>query len=184
MNHKTTKIRKATINDIDEILNIETQSFGKHHWSHEAFTNELTNEYATYLICELISEPNKIIGYTGYWIINDEGHITTLAVDPKYRRKHIADILLYSLICNAITHKIKWLTLEVRVSNIAALNLYTKFYFNQLGIRKKYYQDNNEDALLLWSDDISNKAYIEKIKTVISNIITEVDVTDKLQYIN
>ena len=116
------------------------------------------------------------------WRVNDEGHITTMAVDIKYRRRHIADILLYNIINSALSNRIKWLTLEVRISNIAAIGLYTKYNFKQLGIRKKYYQDNNEDALLLWTEDINRKEYNEHLDCILSQIKGETIHADKYQY--
>ena len=123
-------IRKAKTDDIDNIMTIEPEAFGKHHWSKQAFINELNNDFSTYLIVELPEAEKKLVGYIGYWLIQNEGHITTLAVDAFYRKKGIADILLYSLIDNAIHNDIKWLTLEVRASNLPAINLYKKYNFN------------------------------------------------------
>ena len=157
-------LRKSIINDIKYILDIDMASFGLHHWSYNAFVSEFTNEYSHYLTCVDSLDNTNIIGYIGYWKILDEGHITTLAVNPLYRRNGFADILLYNLIINAIKKKIKWLTLEVRASNLSAQNLYRKFLFKNLGIRKKYYQDNNEDALILWTNNISSQEYLEHIK--------------------
>jgi ribosomal-protein-alanine N-acetyltransferase len=148
------KIEHMSSYHLDDVLEIEPIAFGKHHWSRESFNNEINNLYSCYLV---ICIENKTIGYIGAWQIQDEGHITTLAVHPEYRRKHIADILLYSLFKEFKAKKVKWLTLEVRISNIAAVNLYKKFHFKQLGVRKKYYQDNNEDGLILWSQDIQSK---------------------------
>ena len=154
----------AELDDVDNIMNIESYAFGSHHWSQDLFINEIKNKNSFYLVAKSINDYNKTIGYIGYWRIIDEGHITTLAVDVDYRRNHIADILLYNIIDNAYTKKIKWLTLEVRASNKAALNLYKKYNFNQISIRKKYYQDNNEDALILWTDNLSSIAFKKNLK--------------------
>ena len=176
------KIRNATIHDVDEVYVIECETYGAHHWSKKSFTSELVNKYSKYLVCESNTDNKKILGYAGYWIVGKEGHITTMVVSPKYRKKHIADILLYNLIASAIRNNIKWLTLEVRVSNIAAINLYTKYNFKQLGIRKNYYQDNNEDALILWTDDISKPTYNSFIQAQFTLIKNEIKAADISQY--
>ncbi len=164
-------IRKAVLEDLYKMLEIEKEAFGKHHWSYQAFESELNNQYSTYFVCSDILDEKGVIGYVGYWKVLDEGHITTIAVDSSYRRRHIADILLYKIIQDAIKKNILWLTLEVRNSNLAAINLYKKFKFSQLGIRKGYYQDNNEDALILWTNKISSNEYRSYISEVLSEIV-------------
>ena len=91
---------------------------------------------------------------------------------------HVADILLYSLIQKAITNDIKWLTLEVRTNNDAANHLYKKYKFKIIGIRKKYYEDNNDDALILWTNDIQVKEYRTYIHEIFTNDVILVH-TDK-----
>ena len=148
-NIKEALIRKAIINDVNTLVKIERESYGKHHWSEQTFINELNNSCSNYFVF-LHKRFNKIIGYVGYWKLKNEGHITTLAVAEDFRGLGIADILLYFLINHAIKNSVTSLTLEVRVSNVPAIALYKKHGFNEFGIRKKYYQDNNEDALILW----------------------------------
>lgn len=176
------KIRKINRKDISTISKIEYETYGKYGWSKEIFNNELTNDYARYFVFELTSNIPEVIGYIGCWIVNEEAHITSLVVSHKYRRIHVADKLLYSLIINMLKENIKWLTLEVRVSNVPAINLYKKFGFNQLGIRKKYYQDNNEDALILWSENIQSTKYKKLLNEIIIKINDEISNADKYQY--
>ena len=175
------EIRNISILDIDKIYIIECETYKTHHWSKKSFVSELTSEYSKYLLCESNKE---ILGYAGYWIVGNEGHITTMVTSPSYRRKSVADILLYNLINSALSNKIKWLTLEVRISNTAAIGLYTKYNFKQLGIRKKYYQDNNEDALILWSNDISSLNYATFLKGQFLLIKDKFDNADILRYDN
>ena len=185
MNDLNIYIRSAHINDIDKIMLIEPLAFGKFHWSKETFNKQISNEHSKFFVCgsnDPISNENKIIGYIGYWLVIDEGHITTVAVSPFYRRRHVADILLYSLINHAIKHQIKWLTLEVRVSNKSAINLYKKYRFKQLGIRKKYYQDTNEDALILWTENILTPEFQSTLESKIADCYTEKFSTDKSYY--
>jgi [ribosomal protein S18]-alanine N-acetyltransferase len=133
--------------DIDQIVNIEKLSFTI-PWSKDAFYNELNkNQYATYL---LIEDDEKIIGYCGVWIVIDEAHITNIAILPDYRGRKLGEALLGKVIEMAKEMGAKSMTLEVRVSNSVAQNLYRKFGFENGGIRKGYYTDNQEDALVMW----------------------------------
>lgn len=182
LNNMSLLIRKMKLEDIDEIMPIEASSYGVHHWSKNAFINELNNNYGKYFVCNVYEPYYKILGYIGYWLVSDEGHITTLAVSLSYRRIHIADILLYFLIKDAQLEGLNWLTLEVRTSNLAAIKLYKKYNFKELGIRKKYYQDNNEDAIILWTENINIPEYNDLIEGIKSNILKSDIHTDKLPY--
>lgn len=104
---------------------------------------------------------NPVIGYGGVWLMMDEAHITTLGVSPQYRGKGIGEFLLVGLIDVAMQLGASWLTLEVRVSNTVAQNLYKKYTFKEAGTRKKYYTDNNEDAYIMWSDEITKLSFRE-----------------------
>ena len=92
----------------------------------------------------------KVVGYVGMWVILDEGHITNLAVDPAYRRKGIGRALLEHLITEGKKRGVRFLTLEVRSSNLVAQQLYRKLGFYEAGVRPGYYQDNQEDAIIMW----------------------------------
>lgn len=140
-------IRLMTMDDIDDIMEIEMLSFNI-PWSRDSFVSELTtNKFAKYIIARI---GNKVVGYAGMWKVLDEGHITNIAVHPKYRQRKIGTGLVEVLLSLAQEFEISKLTLEVRKSNKAALTLYKKFGFEALGIRKKYYADNHEDALIMW----------------------------------
>ena len=150
-------IRQMEHKDIDDILQIEELSYGAHHWSRDSFLIELNNKISSYK-CILNSE-NKCVGYMGIWKIIDEAHVTNLSIHPDWRNKKLAQRLLLASLDECYREKIKYITLEVRVSNQKAINLYEKFGFKSLGLRKKYYQDNNEDALIMWSENIFDKKY-------------------------
>ncbi|MBQ8848165.1 MAG: ribosomal protein S18-alanine N-acetyltransferase [Candidatus Gastranaerophilales bacterium] len=152
-------IRQMEHKDIDDILQIEELSYGAHHWSRDSFLIELNNKISSYK-CILNSE-NKCVGYMGIWKIIDEAHVTNLSIHPDWRNKKLAQRLLLASLDECYREKIKYITLEVRVSNQKAINLYEKFGFKSLGLRKKYYQDNNEDALIMWSENIFDKKYKE-----------------------
>lgn len=150
------EIREMTHDDVDSILQIEELCYGAHHWSRESFLTELSNKISTY---NCISNNDKCIGYIGYWKIMDEAHVTNISIHPDFQNKKLAHRLILSMIDECYRKKIKYITLEVRVTNERAIHLYEKFGFKSLGVRKKYYQDNNEDALIMWSENIFDKKY-------------------------
>ena len=155
-----------THDDIDEILQIEEKCYGAHHWSRESFLTELSNKISSYRC--VLNHEKKCVGYMGIWKIMDEAHVTNLSIHPDYQNKKLAHKLLLSMIDECYKEKIKYITLEVRESNEKAIKLYEKFGFKSLGIRKNYYQDNNESALIMWSENIFDKKYKElydKIKS-------------------
>jgi ribosomal-protein-alanine N-acetyltransferase len=97
------------------------------------------------------SGSTSLIGFAGMWLAFDEAHITTIGVDPGYRGRGLGELLLLCMVDVALARGARWLTLEVRVSNVAAQTLYRKYGFSVRGSRKRYYSDNNEDALIMWS---------------------------------
>ena len=149
-------IREMTHDDIDSILQIEELCYGAHHWSKESFQIELSNKISTY---KCILNDNRCIGYIGFWKIMYEAHVTNVSIHPDFQNKKLAHRLILSMIDECYREKIKYITLEVRISNERAIHLYEKFGFKSLGVRKKYYQDNNEDALIMWSENIFDKKY-------------------------
>ena len=147
------------------IMEIESVSFGKYHWSENSFKSEMNNRLGHYFVA--LDEDKKLVGYCGFWDVLEEAHITTFAVRPEFRGQKIAEQMMLELFVRAQELGIKWFTLEVRVSNFAAVNLYKKYGFESIGVREKYYQDNNEDALIMWTQDIHSgklKAIIESNK--------------------
>ena len=167
------RIRPLSIRDIDFVVKIEEESYGAHHWSRESFFNELSNDLAHYFCAT--DEDGKLLGYIGTWQILEEAHITTISVKPEYRRRKIGEALFYQAVEDCYKNGIKYITLEVRISNEKAIKLYEKYGLKSLGTRKGYYQDNNEDALIMWTENIFydkfKKIYnenIEKLKKVIS----------------
>lgn len=141
------QIRFMEVDDIEGVLKVEHEAFTI-PWTRSAFVRELTeNPFAHYIVAEWEGE---IVGYCGVWIIADEASITNIAVHSEYRGKHIGEALLRSALEMALFAKAKTLSLEVRVSNVVAQSLYKKLGFQEGGIRKKYYTDNLEDALVMW----------------------------------
>ncbi|HZJ58157.1 MAG TPA: ribosomal protein S18-alanine N-acetyltransferase [Clostridia bacterium] len=138
--------------DIRDVLNIEKICFST-PWSYEAFRAELEgNHCARYVVAE---QESMVKGYGGMWVILDEAHITNVAVHPHYRGIGIGEAIMRGLIDTAANLKLGSMTLEVRVSNTIAQNLYKKLGFAGVGIRKGYYTDDGEDALIMWKERIS-----------------------------
>ncbi len=146
------KIHPMKKKDVDSIEHIESLVYGSHHWSKDSFYSELANNLARYYCA--FNQMGELIGYSGSWVILDEAHITNIAVLPEYRKKGVGEVLLTSIIDTCYKEMVKYLTLEVRVSNKPAISLYEKYAFKSLGTRKGYYQNNNEDALIMWTENI------------------------------
>jgi ribosomal-protein-alanine N-acetyltransferase len=157
---KAIEIDALTLADLDQVMQIEPIAFGSHHWSRDSFMSELLNPCGFYFAARE-KESGKLIGYSGFWLIGEEAHVTTLAVHPDSRRQHVGERLLINDIIRARYVMADWVTLEVRVSNDSAQSLYGKYSFKSLGVRRNYYQDNSEDALVLWTDRLSTPGFLE-----------------------
>ena len=141
------RIRNAEERDIDRLTELDALCFSM-PWSREAFRQELCeNPLVFYLVLE---SEDGVIAYAGLWKILTEGHITNVAVEPAMRRNGLAELLLRELFQQSEASGIRRFTLEVRPSNEAAKGLYEKLGFVVMGRRKQYYEDNGEDALILW----------------------------------
>ena len=141
-------IRKAEAKDVLAIEEIEKQCFTV-PWSYESLYQDIVeNKLAFYIVDELAA--GQICGYVGIWKIFDEGHITNVAVAPEYRRKHIARAMLEALMEVTAEAGIERYTLEVRAGNEPAIRLYEGLGFTSEGIRPGYYEDNGEDAIIMW----------------------------------
>ncbi len=138
--------------DLDGVIEVETRSFPA-PWSRQAFVQELTeNHYAQYLVAR---EGDRIAGYAGMWVILDEAHVTNVAVHPDWRGCGAGEQLMRALIDRAVALGAIRMTLEVRVSNQVAQGLYLKLGFKPSGIRKGYYTETKEDALIMWLDPLT-----------------------------
>lgn len=140
-------IERMTFDDIENVLKVENDCFST-PWSKDSFVRELEeNKVALYLVAKV---ENVAVGYIGVWRIQNEGHITNVAVHSDFRGRGIGNMLVSGLLSLCEKEGIDAFTLEVRRSNIIAQNLYKKFQFAECGFRKGYYQDNNEDAIIMW----------------------------------
>lgn len=135
---------------VEAVVSLSRLCFS-HPWSEDAFKEELSNTLALYTVAAI---DGKVIGYGGLWTILDEGHITNIAVHPEFQGQGIASLILHNLEVSCKEKGILSLTLEVRASNYKAQGLYSKFGFVIQGLRKNYYEDPVEDALILWKNPI------------------------------
>jgi ribosomal-protein-alanine N-acetyltransferase len=111
-----------------------------------------------------------IVGYAGMWLMVDEAHITTIAVRTHLRGKGLGELLLARLLEAAIDEGVRRVTLEVRVSNNNAQNLYRKYGFRQEGIRPRYYSDNNEDAYIMSTGSVTDSDYLEAFEDLVRSL--------------
>ena len=159
-------IRFMRLKDVDQVAGIEEATFAR-PWSRESFRQELTrNAVARYLVAD---EDGQILGYAGAWVILDESHITNIAVREDARGRGLGKRLTADLLQILSNLGASYATLEVRVSNIRAQNLYKSMGFVSVEKRKRYYEDNNEDAFLMVCEhlpdadpDYSEEPWIEK----------------------
>ena len=144
--------------DVPAIMVIERECFAV-PWRESAYLTEIANRSAYYIVACIDSE---IVGYGGQWVIIDEAHITTLGVSKTHREQKIGEQVLVAILDEAIRHNARRATLEVRESNTAAQSLYRKYGFQPAAIRRSYYTDNQENALVMWVDNLSGLAYTAK----------------------
>lgn len=183
-----------TVADLGDVLTIERISFPS-PWSARAYEYELRyNEMAHYFVARMeVASGNgahddrlawlkrlfrpaqtettpQIVGYVGYWLMAGEAHISTIAVNPNYRGRAIGELLLAHSLEDAAQRGSHVATLEVRVSNTSAQQLYLKYGFEKVGLRKAYYSDNNEDAFIMTTPPLNSGGYqtkLERLKTAL-----------------
>lgn len=127
-------------------------------WSEQAFLDELEkNPTARYFVLLDKENPSQVIAYGGYWKIFDEGHITNIAVHPQWRNQKAATYLLCQMMQFAQAEGIHDMTLEVRTSNLPAQAVYRKLGFQNEGVRKQYYEDTGEDAIIMWYRQVKDE---------------------------
>lgn len=148
MSQNTGKLRSMNASDLDSVWALEKLCFVD-PWSREAFEQELKNHLALYQVYEL---ENEVIGYCGLWKIVDEGHITNLCITPQMQGQGLGRAMMLALFDFSKSENICRLTLEVRVSNKKAISLYESLGFVPAGLRKGYYENNGEDACIMWKD--------------------------------
>ena len=160
------------------VLKIEAQVYPR-PWTLTLFMSELNLRTSRYYIAARVGP--TVVGYAGLMYAADEGHITNIAVDPAWQRHRIGSRLLLNVARTAPHFGAKHLTLEVRVANAAAQALYGRFGFRTEGLRKNYYAESNEDALIMWARDIDTPEYAVRLAEIEAGIAGEtVDDTEVL----
>jgi ribosomal-protein-alanine N-acetyltransferase len=154
----TIALRPLVPDDIEAAGALE-QSVYSQPWSTGVFADELAQPSRTYLAVEVDGD---LVGYGGVMLVDDEAHITTVVVDPHRREQGLGTRLVMSLVQAARSGGARSLTLEVRASNKAAQALYRRFGMAPVGVRKRYYRD--EDALIMWAHDIDGEDYAHRLE--------------------
>jgi [ribosomal protein S18]-alanine N-acetyltransferase len=147
-------LQHLTADWLDRVVELDRICFGQ-LWSAAQYQREFASENSDILIL-VDGDRQAILAYGCVWAIVDEAHITILAVHPDYRHQGFGQLMLWGLLVAAVDRELARATLEVRVDNTAALQLYEKFGFRVAGRRKKYY-DNTDDALILWKGQLQHK---------------------------
>jgi ribosomal-protein-alanine N-acetyltransferase len=149
-----------TLDDLRAVHAIERASFSV-PWPDDAYRNELlTNRLASYVVARA---GDIVVGFAGLWVMVDEAHVTTFAVDPGWRRRGIGERLLLALLDISLARRAREATLEVRLSNMPARRLYEKYGFRPVGIRPRYYSDNGEDALIMTTDPLDSGGMRDRV---------------------
>jgi [ribosomal protein S18]-alanine N-acetyltransferase len=149
--------------DIAAVTRIERACFSA-VWPSDAFYNELsTNKLAHYFVGRY---QDRVVAYGGVWVILEDSHVTTLAVDPDCRGRRFGELVLLRLIDEAIARGAAWMTLEVRESNAVAQRLYRKYGFTTVTMRTGYYSDDNESALIMWAGSLKSELYRNRLRVL------------------
>lgn len=162
--------------DIAEVMEIERRAFSM-PWPMRAYEQEiLRNPNAHYLVLRprevrttglvLPSPRLPILGYGGFWLVPDEAHISTIAIDAPWRGRGLGELMFLALVEEAIALGASLITLEVRASNLVAQNLYRKYGLEVVGRRPGYYRDNREDALVMSVEHVRSPAYRERLEAL------------------
>ncbi len=153
-------VDRMTVDDLLVVQAIERESFST-PWPAHAYRQEIEqNRLAHYIVARY---RDQIVGFAGIWLLVDEAHITTFATRTAWRRQGIGERLLVALLDLALARGAKEATLEVRPSNIPAKRLYEKYGFKVVGVRPRYYSDNNEDALIMTTDSLDGRPMRDRL---------------------
>lgn len=154
MSQWTPRLRSMQSSDLPAVVAIEETVFGDDAWPASFFERDLANEHSSYVILELGSDEQgtgrvELAGYAGYWLLDDEANLMNIAIAPGWQGRGLGEHLLRATLDRMQAEGAQACTLEVRVGNVRAQALYRKLGFDVTGRRKRYYQDNGEDALLM-----------------------------------
>jgi ribosomal-protein-alanine N-acetyltransferase len=152
--------------DVPAVMEIERRSF-EAGWPATAFERELSrNQMARYIVAEQVGDDGstgELAGFAGLWLMLDEAHVVTVAVLPHLRGRGIGRLLVHGLIELARASGMIVATLECRESNAIARSLYSRYGFYEVGIRKRYYSDNQEGAVIMTTEELRSPAYERRL---------------------
>jgi len=154
-------IRDMGRSDIPAVAALEAVIYPQ-PWSPRVFFDELAMDSRSYVVA--IDAGGTLVGYGGLLLVEEDAHITTVAVDPEVRGQHVGSRVMLALVERALAAGARHLTLEVRITNSVAQGLYDRFGFDPIGRRKNYYKD--EDALVMWATDIDTEEYAERLTSI------------------
>jgi [ribosomal protein S18]-alanine N-acetyltransferase len=164
-------IEPMIASDLPVVLRIEAQSFST-AWPMNAFANEIRdNKLAHYFVGRI---GGRIVAYGGIWVILEDSHITTIAVNPEQRGNKYGEEMLLKLLDEAIEQGASWITLEVRESNDVAQKLYRKYGFTTVSTRRGYYSDNGENALVMWAGNLKGELYAARLRVLRAALDAEI----------
>jgi ribosomal-protein-alanine N-acetyltransferase len=152
---------------LDEVMRIEREAYVR-PWTTNLFLSELAQRGTRRYRVALVGP--KVVGYAGLMMVGDEGHVNTLTVDPRWHRHGIGTLLLADLAHGAIGLGARHLTLEVRASNIGAQALYRRFGFAPVGVRRNYYSETGEDAIVMWAEHIDSDEYRRRLERIMREL--------------
>ena len=166
-------IDRMKVEDLDAVHDIEAESFTT-PWPSHAYRQELeTNRLAHYIVARF---GDRVVGYAGMWLLVDEAHVTTFATSRRWRRNGIGERLLLALLDLAKSRHATEATLEVRPSNSAARRMYEKYGFRDVGVRPRYYTDDNEDALIMTTEPLSSRSMVQRLAALREAVVHRPDI--------
>ena len=142
------------------VVRIEEECYPR-PWSATLFLSELAQRVSRRYVVATVGP--MLVGYSGLMYVEDEAHVTTLTVDPPWHRRGVGTVLLLDQVRAALARGTRHLTLEVRASNVAAQVLYRRFGFAPAGVRRNYYAETGEDAIVMWAHEVDNEEYARRL---------------------
>jgi len=160
-------VERMRYDDIASVQQIEREIFLS-PWPKNAYASELAqNRQACYIV---LRRDGVILGYAGIWRVAREAHVTTIGVRAGHQHKGLGTVLFAALVQRAYEMGARWITLEVRATNLHAMRLYERFGFKAIGRRRGYYTDNGEDAVIMWSDSIHAPAFKQRFAQILGGV--------------
>lgn len=157
--------------DIPEVIAVERAAYTA-GWPTTAFERELTaNTMARYLVARSPARDHALVAFGGLWLMVHQAHIVTVAVRPECRRLGFGRLIVHGLVELATEAAMDSVTLEVRVSNEAARALYRAYGFYEVGVRKRYYADNHEDAIIMTTESLNSPAYRQRLERLRADLL-------------